>query len=219
MSPAYFDFTIDLCKAKTPLRQRDPTSPLSNNGPVKAASAAHSWGQHILPSLDGRSLFNCGRILGNVRQNQVRSTRRAWSLPLSGPTRRCLLCIYVVRNHHTVIARQTLDITDALPGFVKCHRCAADSWTIEHQTKWRPRESVSQSCASRLALQDPREEVCHPRGVQIHVSRLGTDVWGAENAKDTLCRNVLIYGHCRYEDQGCAFNHDPNKTLSAQPDS
>lgn len=42
---------------------------------------------------------------------------------------------------------------------------------------------------------------------------------GRENAKDTLCRNVLIYGHCRYEDQGCAFNHDPNKTLSAQPES
>ena len=24
----------------------------------------------------------------------------------------------------------------------------------------------------------------------------------AENAKDTLCRNVTIYGHCRYEDKG-----------------
>ncbi|KAF4634548.1 hypothetical protein G7Y89_g3563 [Cudoniella acicularis] len=36
---------------------------------------------------------------------------------------------------------------------------------------------------------------------------------GRENAKETLCRNVLIYGHCRYEDQGCAFNHDPNKSL------
>ena len=23
-----------------------------------------------------------------------------------------------------------------------------------------------------------------------------------ENAKDTLCRNVTIYGHCRYEDKG-----------------
>lgn len=48
-----------------------------------------------------------------------------------------------------------------------------------------------------------------------------------ENAKDTLCRNVTIYGHCRYEDKGsdtevgverkadmdvgCAFNHDPTK--------
>ncbi|KAI4268722.1 MAG: hypothetical protein L6R38_007738 [Xanthoria sp. 2 TBL-2021] len=31
---------------------------------------------------------------------------------------------------------------------------------------------------------------------------------GRENAKDTLCRNVTIYGHCRYEEKGCAFNHD-----------
>ncbi|RYO83540.1 hypothetical protein DL764_009447 [Monosporascus ibericus] len=31
------------------------------------------------------------------------------------------------------------------------------------------------------------------------------------DAKDTLCRNVLIYGHCRYEDQGCAFNHEQHK--------
>jgi len=34
---------------------------------------------------------------------------------------------------------------------------------------------------------------------------------GRENAKDTLCRNVTIYGKCRYEDKGCAFNHDPTK--------
>ncbi|OJJ35007.1 hypothetical protein ASPWEDRAFT_739838 [Aspergillus wentii DTO 134E9] len=32
-----------------------------------------------------------------------------------------------------------------------------------------------------------------------------------ENAKDTLCRNVTIYGRCRYEDKGCAFNHDPHR--------
>ncbi|PYI23074.1 PAB-dependent poly(A)-specific ribonuclease subunit pan3 [Aspergillus japonicus CBS 114.51] len=36
----------------------------------------------------------------------------------------------------------------------------------------------------------------------------------AENAKDTLCRNVTIYGRCRYEDKGCAFNHDPHKVNS-----
>ncbi|KAL2269393.1 hypothetical protein VTJ83DRAFT_1577 [Remersonia thermophila] len=37
--------------------------------------------------------------------------------------------------------------------------------------------------------------------------------------KDTLCRNVLIYGHCRYEDQGCTFNHDQTpKTSSPQAD-
>ncbi|GKZ79441.1 hypothetical protein CBS63078_10011 [Aspergillus niger] len=43
---------------------------------------------------------------------------------------------------------------------------------------------------------------------------------GRENAKDTLCRNVTIYGRCRYEDKGCAFNHDPHKVNSGyQSDS
>lgn len=27
-------------------------------------------------------------------------------------------------------------------------------------------------------------------------------VFGTDNAKDTLCRNVTIYGRCRYEDKG-----------------
>ncbi|KAL4973386.1 hypothetical protein BDW66DRAFT_142179 [Aspergillus desertorum] len=40
-----------------------------------------------------------------------------------------------------------------------------------------------------------------------------------ENAKDTLCRNVTIYGRCRYEDKGCAFNHDPHKNSSNQLDN
>ncbi|KAL2888118.1 PAB-dependent poly(A)-specific ribonuclease subunit PAN3 [Ceratocystis lukuohia] len=33
---------------------------------------------------------------------------------------------------------------------------------------------------------------------------------GSPNAKsrDTPCKNVLIYGHCRYENQGCTFNHE-----------
>ncbi|OLN86109.1 PAB-dependent poly(A)-specific ribonuclease subunit PAN3, partial [Colletotrichum chlorophyti] len=34
--------------------------------------------------------------------------------------------------------------------------------------------------------------------------------------KETLCRNVLIYGHCRYENTGCAFNHDQNRSNSTQ---
>ncbi|KAF3897037.1 PAN2-PAN3 deadenylation complex subunit PAN3 [Trichophyton interdigitale] len=42
---------------------------------------------------------------------------------------------------------------------------------------------------------------------------------GRENAKDTLCRNVTIYGRCRYEDKGCAFNHDPQKVNAAQHES
>ncbi|KAL6893312.1 hypothetical protein GGI43DRAFT_412807 [Trichoderma evansii] len=37
--------------------------------------------------------------------------------------------------------------------------------------------------------------------------------------KDTLCRNILIYGHCRYEDQGCAFMHDQTKGNSSQTSS
>ncbi|KAK2612633.1 PAB-dependent poly(A)-specific ribonuclease subunit 3 [Conoideocrella luteorostrata] len=39
----------------------------------------------------------------------------------------------------------------------------------------------------------------------------------AEN-RDTLCRNVLIYGNCRYEDQGCTFSHDQNKNNANQSD-
>ncbi|EHY57233.1 PAB-dependent poly(A)-specific ribonuclease subunit 3 [Exophiala dermatitidis] len=37
---------------------------------------------------------------------------------------------------------------------------------------------------------------------------------GRENARDTLCRNVTIYGKCRYEDKGCAFNHNIEKATS-----
>ncbi|KLU90505.1 hypothetical protein MAPG_10358 [Magnaporthiopsis poae ATCC 64411] len=38
------------------------------------------------------------------------------------------------------------------------------------------------------------------------------------DTKDTLCRNILIYGHCRYEDTGCAFSHDQSKK-SPKPDT
>ena len=27
----------------------------------------------------------------------------------------------------------------------------------------------------------------------------------SDNVKDTLCRNVMIYGHCRYEEKGLLF--------------
>lgn len=33
---------------------------------------------------------------------------------------------------------------------------------------------------------------------------------GRENSKSTICRNIGIYGHCRWEKEGCAFNHDMN---------
>ncbi|KAL2257310.1 hypothetical protein VTK26DRAFT_344 [Humicola hyalothermophila] len=59
--------------------------------------------------------------------------------------------------------------------------------------------------ATRYSSNDLRRQVGSPRSK------------GREN-KDTLCRNILIYGHCRYEDQGCTFNHDQNKNSSSQPD-
>jgi hypothetical protein len=30
----------------------------------------------------------------------------------------------------------------------------------------------------------------------------------AEAAKNKMCKNVTIYGYCRYEGKGCAFRHD-----------
>lgn len=42
---------------------------------------------------------------------------------------------------------------------------------------------------------------------------------GAESAKDTMCRNVVIYGHCRYEDQGCSFSHDGDKSATSSIES
>ncbi|CAH6721771.1 PAN2-PAN3 deadenylation complex subunit Pan3p [[Candida] jaroonii] len=32
-----------------------------------------------------------------------------------------------------------------------------------------------------------------------------------DSAKDTLCKNILIYGYCKYENKGCAFSHKGNK--------
>lgn len=29
-----------------------------------------------------------------------------------------------------------------------------------------------------------------------------------ETAKDTLCKNILIYGYCKYENKGCVFSHN-----------
>ncbi|KAI5964359.1 PAN3 [Candida pseudojiufengensis] len=35
-----------------------------------------------------------------------------------------------------------------------------------------------------------------------------------DTAKDVLCKNILIYGYCKYQGKGCAFSH--NKQPSAQ---
>ena len=82
-------------------------------------------------------------------------------------------------------------------------------------------------------------EQAHPHGRRFGVMRYircgdiivyYTDVsLRPDNAKDTLCRNVMIYGHCRFEDkglqphemgslsdryEGCAFNHNTPKASS-----
>lgn len=33
-----------------------------------------------------------------------------------------------------------------------------------------------------------------------------------DSAKDTLCKNILIYGYCKFENKGCAFSHNINRT-------
>lgn len=37
---------------------------------------------------------------------------------------------------------------------------------------------------------------------------LTTGIAITEAAKDKMCRNLYIYGYCKYEGKGCAFRHD-----------
>ncbi|KAH8699010.1 putative poly(A)-binding protein-dependent poly(A) ribonuclease [Talaromyces proteolyticus] len=57
--------------------------------------------------------------------------------------------------------------------------------------------------ATKSGLDDSRRSLGSPK------------LRGRENTKDTLCRNITIYGKCRFEDKGCAFNHDPQKLYNA----
>ncbi|KAK6462061.1 component of Pab1p-stimulated poly(A) ribonuclease [Scheffersomyces coipomensis] len=36
-----------------------------------------------------------------------------------------------------------------------------------------------------------------------------------DTAKDTLCKNILIYGYCKFENKGCAFNHNRSTPAAA----
>jgi PAB-dependent poly(A)-specific ribonuclease subunit 3 len=51
-----------------------------------------------------------------------------------------------------------------------------------------------------------------PRSRTVHDRRLTQDA--PENAKNTPCRNIPIYGFCRYEKDGCAYNHDMTTSKS-----
>ncbi|KAL6451625.1 PAN3 PAN2-PAN3 deadenylation complex subunit PAN3 [Candida maltosa Xu316] len=38
-----------------------------------------------------------------------------------------------------------------------------------------------------------------------------------DTAKDTLCKNILIYGYCKFENKGCAFSHNRQQPQQPQP--
>ncbi|KAI8068780.1 hypothetical protein BDF21DRAFT_107062 [Thamnidium elegans] len=38
---------------------------------------------------------------------------------------------------------------------------------------------------------------------------------GASNGK-RLCRNVIIHGFCKFQDKGCEFNHENEKSFSTK---
>ncbi|KAF2433458.1 PAB-dependent poly(A)-specific ribonuclease subunit PAN3 [Tothia fuscella] len=42
---------------------------------------------------------------------------------------------------------------------------------------------------------------------------------GRENARNTLCRNIGIYGHCRFQDDTCLYYHPPDQLKSGKPNS
>jgi hypothetical protein len=83
---------------------------------------------------------------------------------------------------------------------------------------------------TRYQSNDLRRQVGSPRPKGRGSSARNLSTWrdgssgvanvpDAQENKDTLCRNVLIYGNCRYEDQGCTFSHDQNKGKANQSQS
>ncbi|TGZ78965.1 hypothetical protein EX30DRAFT_126370 [Ascodesmis nigricans] len=48
-----------------------------------------------------------------------------------------------------------------------------------------------------------------PNDARRNVSTAASPRPRAKDSGNTLCRNITIYGWCRFEGKGCAFNHDP----------
>lgn len=44
---------------------------------------------------------------------------------------------------------------------------------------------------------------------------MGDSAINLDSAKDTFCKNILIYGYCKYENKGCAFSHTSKAATSA----
>ncbi len=69
------------------------------------------------------------------------------------------------------------------------------------------------AAALKNNVEDTKQTALSPRlkgrGMSGYMSQgeglRGTDPWMAESAKETLCRNVTIYGKCRYEDKGAVY--------------
>ena len=59
---------------------------------------------------------------------------------------------------------------------------------------------------------EPEEDMATSLGTSSGDARRGVvspRPKGRENTKiNTLCRNIGIYGHCRFEHEGCLYNHD-----------
>ncbi|KAK7425130.1 hypothetical protein QQX98_000044 [Neonectria punicea] len=82
------------------------------------------------------------------------------------------------------------------------------------RTHEREKTPVDDVCAQLSALFDSAPDLLEKLNQFLPESSSQTKQDARPQNKDILCRNVLIYGHCRYEDQGCAFNHDPENNDS-----
>lgn len=85
------------------------------------------------------------------------------------------------------------------------------------------RQQVSQTGSPRPKNREstPRETRPHSRRTQSRMLMQPGEAYTQNQAqhKDTPCRNILIYGHCRYKDIGCAFSHEQGGTKGSSPPS
>ncbi|CAI0650189.1 unnamed protein product [Colletotrichum noveboracense] len=77
---------------------------------------------------------------------------------------------------------------------------------------WEMSARINPTSVDKSDHQSPKPEASRQPRLNLLPARPSIR---SEN-KDTQCRNVMIYGHCRYENAGCAFNHDQNRPNSAQ---
>lgn len=84
------------------------------------------------------------------------------------------------------------------------------------------RQQVSQTGSPRPKNREsttPRETKTQARHTQSRMLMQPGEAYTQNQTqhKDTPCRNILIYGHCRYKDIGCAFSHEQGGTKGTSP--